>query len=322
MTFTHALSLWIVTSRRRWRAIASWKIITGLLLLGGFVGVAVIGPALAAYNPSNTSSIILAAPSFRHLLGTTSSGQDLLSELLYGTRQSILVGFVAAGIGETLAIAFGVAAGYLGGIGDEGLSAVINVFLVLPVLPLEVVLASYLSHDGWFGITLIIAITAWPFGARQLRAQTIALRSRDFVSAGQLAGDGPLRMITFEIAPNLLAIIASGFLFQVIFAVIVQTSLSFLGITSNAVWSWGTILYWAQTNNALLSGAWWWFVPPGLCLGLLGLSLALVNLGIDEVMNPRLVSTSRLEKLQKRATHGTVVLPPATAGNPMGAADI
>jgi peptide/nickel transport system permease protein len=282
-------------------------VVGGLIVLA-FALVAVIGPYLAPADPSAPSVHVLVGPSLSHLLGTTSSGQDVLSEMLIGTQQSVLVGFAAAAIGEVLAIAIGVASGFLGGVADEALSGLINLFLVLPVLPLEVILASYLSNEGWFGITLIIAVTAWPFGARMLRAQTIALRRRDFVEAAGIAGDSRARVIVAEIVPNLLAIIASGFLFQVIFAIIVQTGLAFLGIAGLSMWSWGTILYWAQTNNALLSGAWWWFVPPGLALGILGLGLALMNLGIDEVMNPRLAGTRRRTKHRSHPVTGSTPL--------------
>jgi len=275
-------------SERRWSWTESRKIRAGGAILVVFALLAILGPVFAPYNPTATGPDLFAPPSGAHLLGTTSSGQDILSELLVGTRISLLVGFTAAAIGEGLAIIIGITAGFVGGVAAEALSMLTNIFLVIPVLPLEILLASYLSGAGWFGITLIISITAWPWGARTLRAQTLSIRKRDYVEAARLAGEPVWRLVLVDILPNEIAIIITGFLFHVLFAIVVQTGLAFLGVGSLTTWSWGTILYWAQNGNAVLTGAWWWFLPPGLCLALVGMGLALVNLGLDEVINPKL----------------------------------
>jgi peptide/nickel transport system permease protein len=276
------------TSERRWSWTRSWKIRVGGAILLFFVLLAIVGPLFAPYNPTATGPDLFAPPSAAHLLGTTSSGQDILSELLVGTRISLLVGFTAAAIGEGLAIIIGITAGFVGGVAAEALSMLTNIFLVIPVLPLEILLASYLSGAGWLGITLIISITAWPWGARTLRAQTLSIRKRDYVEAARLAGEPLWRLVLVDILPNEIAIIITGFLFHVLFAIVVQTGLAFLGVGSLTTWSWGTILYWAQNGNAVLTGAWWWFLPPGICLALVGMGLALMNLGLDEVINPKL----------------------------------
>lgn len=275
-------------SERRWSWTESRKIRAGGAILVVFALLAILGPVFAPYNPTATGPDLFAPPSGAHLLGTTSSGQDILSELLVGTRISLLVGFTAAAIGEGLAIIIGITAGFVGGVAAEALSMLTNIFLVIPVLPLEILLASYLSGAGWLGITLIISITAWPWGARTLRAQTLSIRKRDYVEAARLAGEPVWRLVLVDILPNEIAIIITGFLFHVLFAIVVQTGLAFLGVGSLTTWSWGTILYWAQNGNAVLTGAWWWFLPPGLCLALVGMGLALVNLGLDEVINPKL----------------------------------
>jgi peptide/nickel transport system permease protein len=291
-----------VDARKRstWRR--SPKTIIGLSILGVFVLLAIFGPLIAPYNPTTTSGTgLLSSPSAAHLLGTTDEGQDVLSQLLVGARDTMLVGIVAAVIGEALAIVIGITAGFLGGLADEGLSMVTNIFLVIPVLPLEIVLSSYLSNAGWIAITLIISLTAWPFGARTLRAQTLSIRRRDYVSAAKVAGDGTWRIVAFEILPNETAIIVTGFLFQILFAIIVQTGLAFLGIGNIETQSWGSMLYFAQNSDAFLSGAWWWYVPPGLCVALVGMALALTNLGIDEIINPRLRSGSQRDRRPRRA---------------------
>ena len=171
---------------------------------------------------------------------------------------------------------------------------------MIPVLPLEIVLSAYLVNSGWIAITLIISLTAWPWGARTLRAQTLSIRKRDYIDAAKVAGDRTWRIVLFEVLPNESAVIVTGFLFQILFAILVQTGLAFLGIGNVETWSWGSMLYFAQNSDAFLSGAWWWYVPPGLCVALVGMALALTNLGIDEIINPKL----RVYKQDKKRRRG------------------
>jgi peptide/nickel transport system permease protein len=266
----------------------SAKVTAGLVIVAVFVVAAIVGPMLAPYSPSALSPAVLQPPSWSHLLGTTQTGQDVLSQLLVGTRSSLLVGFLAGGCATVLAIAIGLTSGYLGGLSDELLSTLSNVFIVIPGLPLLIVLAGYLKGGSDVVIALVIAATSWAFGARILRAQTLSFRSRDFVLAARNSGESTFRIIVTEILPNELGIIASGLLFSVIFAILTQSSLAFLGLGDPSSWSWGTMLYWAQNNEALTVGAWWWFIPPGLCIAVFGAGLALCNFGIDELINPRL----------------------------------
>ena len=184
----------------------------------------------------------------------------------------------------------GISAGYLGGGTDEGLSLTANVFLALPGLPLLIVIDSYLpvaSRSNTLLIGVIISITGWAWGARVLRAQTMSF-NRDFVEAARIIGESRLRIMFSEVPPNLLPILASSFLFTILYSIGAYVTLAYIGLTSTSVWNWGTMLFWAQANNAPLSGEWYWFVPPGLCIALVGTSLALLNFGIDEFINPRL----------------------------------
>ena len=176
-----------------------------------------------------------------------------------------------------------------------------NVFLVIPQLPLIILIAGQLPTVGGVTVALVIAITGWAWGARVLRAQTLSLRRRDFVEAARANGERTWRIITAEILPNLTAIIAAGFVGTVAFAVLSLITLSFIGIGNTGEWNWGTVLYQAQSQLALQRGAWWWFVPAGLCIALLGMSLTLINFGIDEFVNPRLRSTGlNARSLRKR----------------------
>ena len=262
-------------------------------------------------------------PSAHHLLGTTSLGQDIFSQLLVGARATMVVALLAGLVATVLSVTIGVTAGYLGGFSDDGLSLLSNVFLAIPGLPLLIVIDSYLpvnSRSNSLVIGLVISLTGWAWGARVLRAQTMSLRNRDFVEAARIIGEKRIRIMFSEIAPNLLPILASSLLFTVLYSIGAYVTLAYIGLTSTAVWNWGTMLYWAQSNNAPLSGEWYWFVPPGICIALVGTSLALLNFGIDEFINPRLRDaglTSRQRRslgLPRRIRLGlTPVLRPAIA---------
>jgi peptide/nickel transport system permease protein len=278
------------------RLLRSPKILIGLCLSLVFGIVAIIGPLVAPYNPNASSSTTVSTPlppSAAHWLGTTQVQQDVFSQLLVGGRSTLLVSLVAGLAATVLAVLFGVTAGYFGGWGDDLLSMLANIFLVLPALPLLIVIFGFLGkgaspNDAVIGV--IIAITGWAFGARQLRAQTLSMRNRDFVDSARIIGEKSWRIMSFEILPNLVPVVATSFLFTVIYGVGTYTALSFLGVINTSHWSWGTMLYWAQSAQAAqqVHLEWWWFLPPGLAVGLFGTGLALLNFGIDEFVNPRL----------------------------------
>jgi peptide/nickel transport system permease protein len=283
------------TARGRRRALRlprSPKILIGLGLLGFFVLLAIIGPLVAPYSPDQTfaNAPVPLPPSSAHWLGTTQLQQDVFSQLLVGGGDMILVAFVGGVIATVLSVIVGVTAGYLGGLGDDLLSMIANIFLVLPALPLLIIMFGFLgrsSSNDLFIIGLIISVTGWAFGARVLRAQTLSLRNRDYVDSAKITGERWWRIIATEILPNLTPIVATSFLFTVLYAVGTYSALAFLGLV-NPNWSWGGMLFYAQGSNAELTGYWWWFVPPGLAIALLGTSLVLLNFGIDEFINPRL----------------------------------
>jgi peptide/nickel transport system permease protein len=273
-------------------ALRSVKVRAGLGIVVFFILLGIIGPAFVG-NPSVTGPQAFAHPSVHHLLGTTDTGQDVLAQLVDGTNVSLIVGFVSSAIATVIAIAIGLSSAFLGGLWDEVFSTVTNAFLVIPALPLVIVLAGYLHGAGTLAVAVVIAATAWPWTARILRAQTLSLRRRDYIRAARVVGESANRIIWFEIVPNEIPLIAAQFLITVIYAILIQAGLAFLGVGSVTTWSWGTMLYWAQNASALSSGAWWWFVPPGLCLALLGTGLALMNFGVDEVANPRLSAVAK-----------------------------
>lgn len=269
----------------------SAKATAGLVIVAAFAVLTVVGPWVAPDNPDDNRFRPGQAPSAAHWLGTSNLGADIFSQLLSGARATIVVGFVAGLIATTLSVIIGVSAGYLGGAADEGLSLAANVFLAIPGLPLLIVISSYLppaARSNSLLIGAVISLTGWAWGARVLRAQTLSVRRRDFVEAARIAGEGRIRIMFCEVLPNLTAIVASSFLFTMLYSIGAYAGLAYLGLTSTSVWNWGTMLFWAQSSNAQLIGAWWWWLPPGVCIALVGTGLALLNFGIDEFINPRL----------------------------------
>ncbi|MDB1089276.1 ABC transporter permease [Streptomyces sp. ACA25] len=294
--------------RDRLRFLRNKKTATGVGMLTAFVVLAIAGPWLAPHDPSARSAALLQPPSWQHPFGTTQTGQDVFSQILVGTRGVLVVGFVAAVVATVLAVLIGVTAGYLGGVGDDVLSSVSNVFLVIPGLPLIIIIAGFLPDTSDLAIAGVIGLTAWAWGARVLRAQTLSLRSRDYIQAARATGEPTWRIVGFELLPNLTAVIASGFIGTVIFGVLANITLAFIGIADISHWNWGTVLFWAQSNQALAQGAWWWFVPAGLCIALLGTALALINFGIDEFINPRLRTSGRQDRTVRMRIGFTPVL--------------
>jgi peptide/nickel transport system permease protein len=281
------MSTVVVPARRtRWRSLlASTKMRVGMVIVGVFVLVAVFGPMLAS-NPDQTTTDAMAGPSGAHWLGTTNTGQDVFKLLMPATRGSVTLGLFVGLVATAVSIVVGVVGAYAGGRYDEGLSLFSNVFLVLPGLPLLILLTDYLDSRGAVAIGGIVAITSWAGAARVLRAQTLSVRNRDYVDAARVSGEPAWRIIVFEILPNLLPIIAAQFVFAVIGGILTEAALAFLGLGGDN--SWGTMLYFALSGQALSLGAWWWFVPPGLCIAVLGAGLSLINFSLDELINPRL----------------------------------
>ncbi len=273
----------------------------GVIMLGVFILVAIIGPELTPYNPTTTTPLSAASPSAAHLLGTTQTGQDVLSQMLVGVRLTLELAFWVGVIATAASVIVGVSAAFLRGIWDEALSLLTNVFLVLPALPLLIVLLGFLNGtsagQGQLPVILVLSALGWPWGARVVRAQAMTIRSRDFIAAARETGERSWRVIAFEIIPNMVSLIAASFVNTVLYAVGASVALAFVGLTDPNSFSLGTIMYWAQLGNAAQSSLWWWYVPPGLTVALLGTALVLVNTGIDELSNPRLRDARRATKI-------------------------
>jgi peptide/nickel transport system permease protein len=260
----------------------------GVVLLGLFVLAAIIGPQVIPYDPNAVTPLTLKPPSAAHLLGTTQTGQDVLSQLLVGIRLTLELGLYVGVLATALSVLVGVTAAFLGGVWDDFLSLLCNVFLVIPALPLLIVMLGYFPQKGQLPSILVLSILGWAWGARVVRAQALTIRNRDFVAASRETGERGWRIILFEIIPNIVSLIAASFVNTVLYAIGASVALAFIGVADVSSWSLGTILYWSQSANSLQLGAWWWFVPPGLAVALIGTGLVLLNTGIDELSNPRL----------------------------------
>jgi len=278
----------------------------GLGLLLVIILMAVFAPLLARYPPLELSDAISEGPSAHHWFGTTQQGWDVFSQVVWGARTSLTVAATAAVIATLISATLGMTAAYVGGIVDEALNLLTNVFLVIPGLPLLIVISSYLPFRGGLALILIIAFTTWAGEARVLRSQALSLRSRDFVLAAKVSGEPVWRIVFNEIMPNMTSRIAAGFLGSFVGAILYEAGLEFLGFGGSQSASWGVILFWAQNNAALETGTWWHFAFPGLALALTATSLIFINYGIDEISNPRLQRV-KLPKESKRQRQETPV---------------
>jgi peptide/nickel transport system permease protein len=275
-----------------WRAILhNRKAMVGAVLLVLFCLLAAFPHLFVPWlhgDPQAIGELPLQHPSAKHWLGTTGLGQDVYAQLVYSTRESLLIALIA-GLGATiLAVVIGVSAAYLGGGADDLLSMFTDVFLVLPTFPLIIVLATYAGKGNLTVIIIVLIATGWSYGARQMRAQALSLRNRDFLESARVRGERRSYIILVEVLPTMISLIVANFLGAALYSVLTAAGLQFLGLGDPNSLSWGTMLYWAQNQGALVNGLPAWALSPGLAVALLGVSFALLNYAFDEISNPAL----------------------------------
>lgn len=262
---------------------------TGLLIVAFMVVVALIAPLISVAHPNDFNLLAARqAPSWHHLFGTTDQGSDIFSQVVVGARRSLLLGAIAGGIATVLATVLGITAAYVGGLVDEVINLLTNVFLTIPPIPLLVVISAYLRARGMVTMAIVIAAVLWAFEARILRGQALSLKSRDFVLAAKSSGEATWRIVFGELMPNMISRIVAAFVLVFYISLLVDAGLEFLGLGDMNATSWGVTVYWAQVNSTVLQGEWWPFVFPSLALAITVLGLVLVVTGIDEMSNPRL----------------------------------
>lgn len=283
-----APSPWRVFARVAGTIWSNGKAKLGIIILGVFILLAVFAPLIAPYGATENGFERSSDPTPAHRLGTTAAGEDVLSQLIWGSQISIFVGLVAGLLSTIVAVLIGLSWGYTRGFIADVINFIVNLFLVIPGLPLMIVIAAYLSGGGIGMIIVVVVITGWAWGARVLRSQTQSLRSRDFVTAAVFSGERPFRIVFREILPNMTSLIVGSFFGAATAAILAEAGLEFLGLGDSSIVSWGTMLFWAQNSNALLTGQWSLLFAPGLCIALLATSLTLINFGVDGISNPRL----------------------------------
>lgn len=280
--------------------LGSSKARLGFAIVMVFVLAAVFASAIAPGDPKKYVGKPNRPPSAEFILGTNPQGKDVFSQLVWGGRLSLVIGFGSGALMVVIATIIGMIAGYSRGIIDDVLNFAMNLFLVIPGLPLLVLLSAYLK-PGTATIIFALAFTGWAYNARIIRAQTMSLREKDFVAAALVSGEPALKIIFIHILPNMVNIIVGGFIGAVIYGIMASTGLAFLGLASTQDVTWGTNLFWAQNGGALMIGAWWAFVPSGLAVALVAFGLALINYGMDEITNPRLIAERDIKKVLKKA---------------------
>ena len=269
------------------------KATIGLLLLALIVLVAAFPGLIAPGDPQAAIYDQQLGPSWSHLLGTTQVGQDVFTQLICGTRLTLIITVSVGALCTLISVLVGVTAAYVGGVVDGSLSLLTDIFLIIPTLPLLIVLSTYLEGSGTVAIIAVLVVTGWAFGARQLRAQGLSLRTRDFLEAARVRGERRPYIILVEILPNMLSLVVASFLGSAVYTVATAAGLQFLGLGSSNEITWGTMLHFAQQNGAIESGNAFWALAPGAAVALLGTAFALLNYAFDEIANPALRSVRR-----------------------------
>jgi peptide/nickel transport system permease protein len=280
------------------------KSLTGLVMVGFMVIIALIAPLISVAHPNDFNLLaVRQAPSWHHLFGTTDQGSDIFSQVVLGARRSLLLGAAAGLLATGVAAILGITAAYAGGVVDDVVNFLINVFLTIPPIPLLVVVSGYLKNRGMGTMIVVLAVVLWAFEARILRGQALSLKNRDFIQAAKVAGESTWRIVFGELVPNMISRIAAAFVLVFYIALLTDAGLEFLGLGDMSKTSWGVTLYWAQVNSTVLQGEWWPFFFPGAALAFTVLGLVLLLAGIDEVSNPRL----RAERKVRRRLLGTLL---------------
>ncbi len=264
----------------------------GICIYAVFVLVALLAPWIAPYDPQQTivrgDDLMASRPPGREfLLGTTNVGRDIFSQLVYGARPALTVGFAAAFCVTLLGTVVGIVAGYSGGWIDALLMRLADVAFGIPFLPLVIVLVAFLGPSLW-NIVLTMALLLWKDTARVVRAQVLVLRERGFVESARVLGASPVRVMLVHIAPNVLPVALLYGSLAVGWAILTEASVSFLGFGDATQISWGFMLQDAYVSQALSSGAYNWFVPPGICIMLVVMAGYFISRGYEELLFPRL----------------------------------
>ena len=288
-------------ARRIWRAVRrNRKATAGAILLLFFCFLALFPGLIAHDNPTAEIYGRSMGISSAHLLGTTAYGQDMFAQVVWGTRQVMIIAFGAGLAATAIAAIIGVTAAYVGGATDGVLNLITDVLLVIPLFPLLIVIAAYVQSSGTLVLITVLTLTGWSYTARQLRSQALSVRHRDFLEAAKVRGERAVYIVCVEILPTMTSLLVAAFLTNALYAVLFASSLQFIGLGDPNATSWGTMLYWAENNEALQTGQYLWAVAPGVCIAALGTAFALLNYAFDEIGNPALRPVRKIRSKRVR----------------------
>ncbi|GII04598.1 ABC transporter permease [Planobispora takensis] len=272
-------------------ALRNGKLLTGFGIVLALLLLGLLGPLFLSGTGSEYGTQPMQPPSAEHWFGTTTFGQDVFTQFVYGLRTTFVVGALGGGIAAVIAMLVGFVAGYRGGLVDEILNMFTNIVLVIPTLAVLLIINAYLGVRSVGAQALFIGLTSWPWAARAIRAQTFSLRTRDFVDLARLSGANTWKVITREIAPNMSSYLFMTFILLFGGSVLIASSLDFIGLGPTEGTSLGLMLQNANQWSAMQLGMWWWFIPPGAGITAIVGSLYVANVGLDEVFNPKLRET-------------------------------
>lgn len=265
------------------------RFMVSLTLVLLILGFAFLGPMLFnKSNPLNTVGGLYDAPSAENWLGTDNFGRDVFTQLMYGTRTSLIIGLVAGSVATLIGLVLGTLAGFRGGATEEGIMSFTNVVITIPSIVILILLSIAINKRSILILGFIIGITSWPWTARAVRAQASSLRAREHVDVARLSGASTASLILLEILPFMLSYVVMAFVLQLSSGILQEASLSMLGLGPSNTISLGIMLQWALLWESVRTGAWWAFIPPALMLTLIAFSLLLLQSSIDEIFNPRL----------------------------------
>lgn len=296
-----------------------FQVSAGILLL--VVLFAIFGPFLPGRgDPFATVGGLYDHPSTKLLLGTDNFGHDVFTQLMYGTRTSLVIGLIAGAVATLIGVVMGTVAGFRGGIVEDAMMGVTNVIIAIPSFVILIVLSVALNNRNIVTMALVIGVTAWPWTARAVRAQASSLRTREHVDIARLSGAGTARLILFEVLPYMASYVSMAFVLQLAGAILAEAGLSLLGLGPSNVVSLGIMLHWALLWESVRTGAWWAFVPPTLLLTFIAFSLLMLQSSMNEVFNPRL-RTGGAAQARRRLAQTGLVQAPVAAGATATAAD-
>lgn len=253
----------------------------GMIIIIVFVLASIFAKFIAPYSTSDPSGGVFEPPNLKHIMGTNDIGVDVFSELILAGRISLTVGIIAGCSVVVIGCLVGLVSGYFGGVVDEILMRITDIVLILPRLPLMIMLAAYMGPGMWT-IIFVIVIVGWASVARQIRSQVLSVKKFTFVEASRAIGSGTARIIFRHILPNVIGIVIANTVLEIMYAILTEAGMSFLGLGDPLHKSWGIMLHFAQIRGAFIVGAWWWLLPPGLCISLMSCSFNFIGSGLND----------------------------------------